>query len=82
MPELANNISVCYVSDRNKDKYHIIPGEWNYNIWSILKSLFKNNYNWMFSIKLQFDPQTLVDNDKILFQIEKSVQYIDDHFHN
>jgi hypothetical protein len=27
MPELANNISVCYVSDRNKDKYHIIPGE-------------------------------------------------------
>ena len=27
MSEFAPNISVCYVSDRKKEKYHILPGE-------------------------------------------------------
>ncbi len=82
MPELANHISVSYVSDRKKEKYHILPGEWTYNIPAILKSLSKNSYKGHFSIKLQFDPQILVNNEKVLFQIQKSIDYINEHFHN
>ncbi len=82
MPELANHISVCYVSDRKKEKYHILPWEWTYNIPSILKSLSKHNYKGHFSVKLTFDPQTLVNNEKVLFQIQKSIDYINEYFHN
>ena len=42
----------------------------------------KNKYTGYFSVKLQFDPQTLVNNEKVLFQIEKSLQYINEHFHS
>lgn len=82
MSELASHISVCYVSDRKKEKYHILPGEWTYNLPSILKNMAKNKYTGYFSLKLQFDPQTLVNNEKVLFQIEKSLQYINEYFHS
>jgi hypothetical protein len=82
MSELSKEISVCYVSDRKKESYHILPGEWTYNLPSILKNMAKNKYSWYFSVKLQFDPQTLVNNEKVLFQIEKSLQYINEYFHS
>jgi sugar phosphate isomerase/epimerase len=82
MSEISKEISVCYVSDRKKEQYHILPGEWTYNLPSILKNMAKNKYIGYFSVKLQFDPQTLVNNEKVLFQIEKSLQYINEYFHS
>ena len=57
-----------------------MPGEGTYNLPNILKSLKKNNYTGFFSIKLCFDAQTLVNNEKVLFQIEKSIEYIIDRY--
>jgi sugar phosphate isomerase/epimerase len=82
MSELASYISVCYVSDRKKEHYHILPWDGTYNLPSLLKNMAKNKYIGFFSMKLQFDPQTLVNNEKVLFQIKKSLQYIDEYFHS
>ena len=79
MPALVEHINVCYVSDRQKEKKYLLPGEWTYNIVSVLKSLYQYNYTGFFSIKLDLDPQILVDNDKVLWLITKSVEYICNH---
>ena len=78
--KIVENIATCYVADRKKEKSHLMPGEGTYNLPNILKTLSKNKYNGLFSIKLLFDAQTLVSNEKVLFQIEKSIEYITTHF--
>lgn len=78
--KFVSEISVCYVSDRLKEKAHLMPGEGTYNLTKILKNMKKNNYTGLFSIKLEFPTQALVDSEKVLFQIKKSIQYITDHF--
>lgn len=78
--KIVENISVCYVADRKKEKSHLMPGEGTYNLPNILKTLSKHKYNGAFSIKLSFDAQTLVNNEKVLFQIQKSIDYIIDNY--
>lgn len=78
--KIMSTISVCYVSDRQKEKSHLMPGEGTYNLSNILKNMKKNNYNGFFSVKLIFETQTLVDSEKVLFQIKKSIEYITNHF--
>lgn len=76
MPDLASHISLCYVSDRKKNEYHLTPGTWNYDLDRIMESLRTNHYTGAFSIKLQFDPTILIDHKKVLFHIKKSIDYI------
>lgn len=80
MPALVDHIFTCYVSDRSKTQSHIMPGEWSYNIPSLMKSLHKNNYKWFFDIKLSLEPQLLVDDEKVALILEKTVKYIQEHF--
>lgn len=42
--EMIDSISVCYLSDRKKEKSHLIPGEGSYNLPKITKTLKKHNY--------------------------------------
>lgn len=76
LPELTKDISLCYVSDRKKEKYHLTPGIGQYDIESILQGLHDNTYTWAYSIKLALDPNTLIDEKKVLFQLKKSIDYI------
>ena len=62
--KIVENISACYVSDRKKEKSHLMPGEGTYNLPNILKTLSKYKYQGIFCIKLAFDSQTLVNNEK------------------
>ena len=78
--KFISKISICYVSDRLKEKSHLMPWEGTYNLARILKNMKKNNYTGFFSVKLDFPTQALVDSEKVLFQIKKSIQYITDHF--
>lgn len=78
--KIVEQISTCYVSDRKKEKAHLMPWEGTYNLPTILKTLSKNKYTGLFSIKLAFDAQTLVNNEKVLFQIQKSIEYIINHY--
>ena len=73
-------ISLVYLADRKKSQDHISPWEWSYNLISILKALQKHKYTEPFSIKLKLDKKTLVNNEKVLFQLEKSIHYIEAHF--
>ena len=77
--ETIKNMTNCYVTDRNKSANHLAPWEGSYNIPSILKSLSKNNYSGPLSIKIHLDPKTLIDNEKMLFQLQKSIEYIRKH---
>lgn len=74
--KIISNIAITYVADRLKDKPYILPGEGNYNLPKILKTLQHNDYTGPYSVKLEFNPKDLVDNDKILFRLQKSVEYI------
>lgn len=77
--EMSDHIAICYFSDRKKDSTHLIPGTGDYNLEKALKFFKKHDYQGHFSIRLSLDPQTLVDNEKVLFSIKKSVEYINDH---
>ena len=77
---IVEHIAICYLSDRKKEKSHLMPGEGTYNLTNILKTLSKNHYNGAFGVKLAFDAQTLVNNEKVLFQIQKSIDYITNHY--
>lgn len=81
MSEIVSHTAVCYISDRKKEQYHLLPGDGSYDLPLVMKTLSKSKYTGYFSIKLQFDSHTLVNNEKVLFQIQKSLEYIDNHFH-
>lgn len=73
---MSDSISICYPMDRKKEQVHLLPGEGTYNLPKILQFLHNHKYQWYFSIKLNLDSQTLVDPDKILFKLQKSLEYI------
>lgn len=78
--KIIPEISLVYVADRKKSQHHVALGEWNYNISSILKNFKQHNYSWPFSVKINLDKKILVNNQKVLFQLEKSIHYIQNHF--
>lgn len=42
--DIVENISISYLSDRNKEKTHLLPGEGSYNLSKILQTLKQHNY--------------------------------------
>lgn len=74
-------ISVVYASDKNSSWVSHLPlGEGILPINTLLKQLYKYNYNGIFSVKLTFSKKDLADIDRIEMYFQKSIDYIKRYF--
>ena len=75
-------ISVVYASDKNAAWVsHLSLGEWILPINTLLQQLYKYNYSWFFSIKLNLAKKDLADSDKVSIYLRKCLEYITQYFH-
>jgi sugar phosphate isomerase/epimerase len=80
IPSLVKDISICYVGDKTKSQKYLVPGEGDQDILPIFKALHTNIYKGFFDVKLSINAQTLVNRDKVITLLEKSINYIHNHY--
>jgi hypothetical protein len=72
---------VVYFSDKNKQGiWHLIPGEWDLKLASLLKKLKQNNYQSHISLKVTIDKKDLADPEKVSQILKKSKTIFDENF--
>lgn len=74
-------MSVIYFSDKTKTgKGHILPGDGTLKLTSILKKLFKENYDGFLSLKIHIEKNDLADSDKVALILKKATAFYKDYY--
>lgn len=77
---LEKMIHSIYLSDRSSKASHLLLGDGDYNIRQILRMLAENDYQWYITTKYTLDMETLVNTDKVMLLLEKTINYIREHY--
>ncbi len=77
---LEDRIHSIYLSDRSPKASHLILGDGDYKIPQILNMLAEWDYQWYITSKYTLDMETLVDNDKVMLLLQKTIHYIQKNY--
>lgn len=81
LENIKQYLSVIYTSDKSATgKWHLPLWEGTLGVNTLISQLAKNNYQWVFSIKLSIAKKDLADADKVSIYLRKSITYIKEYF--